>query len=280
VARKKGHRGRGRGRGVTRYHDRVAGRYDQVYRGPYWEVYERLSLEGIRRHLPRDLAIPLCDLGCGTGLYGLKLLKSGYRVTFCDISIGMLEQARRKAHELPGNAAERAEFVQDDVASLERLPADTFGLAIAQGDPICHAGRAAPAAFRACARVLRPGGVLVASVDNALAGFEHYLDRGDVEGLLRFERSGLTEWLTREKDERFEVRMFRPRELRRLVETAGLEMLDLFGKPVLPLRRYETLLEDAATRKKLLALEQRLCREEALWGRAAHLQLAARRPVL
>jgi SAM-dependent methyltransferase len=259
------------------YHDRVAGRYDAIYQGAYWEAYEELSWEGLRRHVPSDLAAPIADLGCGTGLYGLRLLKSGYRVTFCDISQGMLDQAERKARELPGEAISRATFIRDDIAELARLERGSFALAIAQGDPICHAGERAPAAFRACARILRPGGVLVASVDNALAGIDHYLADGDVEGLAGFVRDGLTRWVTREAGERFAVRMFRPDELAPLCARAGLGLVDLYGKPVLPLRAHAHLLEDPDRRTALLRLERSLCRDQAMLGRAAHLQLAARR---
>ncbi|MHC4831000.1 MAG: class I SAM-dependent DNA methyltransferase, partial [Planctomycetota bacterium] len=275
--RKGGERESANRRASERYHDRVAARYDQVYGGAYWDVYERLSWEGIKPHVPTDLSARIVDLGCGTGLYGLKLLKSGYRVTFLDLSEGMLEQARRKAAELPGNAASRATFIKDDLGALSVIEMGAYDLAIAQGDPICHAGRDAEAAFTGSARVLKPGGVLVASLDNQLAGIDHYLEKGDAQALERFLRTGITEWLTRKEEERFSVRMFRPAELGPLCKRAGLELLDLFGKPVLPLRRYQALLEDPESRRAFLKIERRLSREPALLGRAAHLQLAARR---
>ncbi|RME74047.1 MAG: class I SAM-dependent methyltransferase [Planctomycetota bacterium] len=259
------------------YHDRVAGRYDHIYSGPYWQVYERLSWEGMRRWVPDDLGAEVADLGCGTGLYGLKLLKSGFRVTFVDLSPRMLEQARRKAAELPGGAFERACFVQADIADLAPLASDRFALLVAQGDPISHAGPRAHDALRACHRVLAPGGVLVASVDNALAAYRHFVERGDPEALARFLRDGATEWLARDRAERFPLQMFTPDTLRRALEAAGFEVLDLFGKTVLPLRSHAEQLEEPSARRRWIALEQRLCREPHLLGGAAHLQVAARK---
>jgi SAM-dependent methyltransferase len=260
------------------FHDRVAGRYDAIYQGAYWEAYAELSWDGVRPHIPRDLRARTVDLGCGTGAYGLRLLKSGYHVTFVDISQKMLDQARAKAAALGPRAEGLAAFVLADLADMAALPAGAFALAVAQGDPISHAGPRAERAIAECARVLAPGGVLVASVDNALAAVDHFLEARDPGGLERFLRTGATEWLAHEQRERFEIRMFRPAELRELVRAAGLEPIDLFGKPVLPLRAHAALLEDPASREALLRIERRLSREEAMLGRAAHLQIAARKP--
>jgi SAM-dependent methyltransferase len=259
------------------YHDRVAGRYDAVYTSVYWDVYFRLSWEGVRPYIPRDLRAPVVDLGCGTGLYGLKLLKSGYPVTFVDLSQKMLDQAQAKAEAIGPRAVPLATFVKADLADMAALETGRFALAIAQGDPISHAGERAERAFRECARILAPEGVLVASVDNAYAAIDHFLEAKDVPGLASFLRSGLTEWLAHDQSERFRVRMFKPDELRRLCIEASLDLLDLFGKPVLPLRRYQGLLEDERSADALLEIERRHCRDEALLGTASHLQLAARK---
>jgi ubiquinone/menaquinone biosynthesis C-methylase UbiE len=261
------------------FHDRVAGKYDTMYTGAYWDAYFHLSWEGIRPHIPQDLRAPLVDLGCGTGLYGLRLLKSGYPVTFVDLSQKMLDQAQAKAEALGPRTQGLATFVKADLADLSALPDGRFALAVAQGDPISHAGERAPRALRECARILAPGGVLIASVDNTLAAVDHYLEDGDVPGLESLLRSGLTDWLAHDESERFRVRMFRPDEIRTLCREAGLEVIDLFGKPVLPLRRHAALLEDERAGEALLKIERRLCREEAMLGRASHLQVAARKPL-
>src|SRR3954453_20148124 len=94
-----------------RYHDRVARQYDSIYDDPYWHFHDELTWRLIKPHLPRDANAHCADLGCGTGKWGLKLLKSGYGVLFLDSAAAMIEQARAKVQELGGNRLQKASFV-------------------------------------------------------------------------------------------------------------------------------------------------------------------------
>ena len=148
---------------VQKYHDRVARRYDASYEDDYWQVHDTLTWTYLKPHLPRDLSQPVLDLGCGTGKWGIKLLQSGFSVTFVDISGAMVERARTKVTEL--GLERRAAFLQADLCDLGALPAATFAFAVALGDPICCAS-SPPKALKEIARRMRPDGVLVATLDN------------------------------------------------------------------------------------------------------------------
>lgn len=257
-----------------RYHDRVACRYDEIYAGPRWEAWDELSWAGLKPHLPRDLRAPIVDLGCGTGRYGLRLAKSGFAVTLSDLSPGMLEAARRKAAE--SGFLDRVVFVQADVMNLEVFPREHFALAFAQGDVLSFATRPREA-LRQIARILRPGGILVASVDQTYAGLAHYAEKGDLEGLERLARGRQMEWLARDREERFPVHTFSAEELRKLLERTGFEVLDLFGKTVLPFKLLQAHLSVPVTARRILAMEKTLCRQPSALGLASHLQVCARR---
>ena len=82
---------------VQRYHDRVARRYDASYDDAYWQFHDALTWAYLKPHLPADQAAPVLDLGCGTGKWALRLIKSGYRVACVDISGAMVAQANMKA---------------------------------------------------------------------------------------------------------------------------------------------------------------------------------------
>lgn len=266
--------GRSRRSGSQRYHDRVAGRYESIYDDAYWQWHDALTWGHLKRFLPQDLNSPVIDLGCGAGKWGRRLLKTGYRVTFVDLSAKMVDEARRQVEE--AGMTRKAEFLQADVSDLSALPEGHFALATAMGEPIGLA-ESPPRAVRQIARILAPGGVLVATLDNRVPCVDYYLERGDREGLEQFLRGGCTHWLTRDPSERFEIHTFEPKGIERLVADAGLELLDMMGKTVLPMRRHRELLEDPAERRRWARIEQRLARDPANFARCAHLQFAARK---
>ena len=256
-----------------RYHDRVANRYDEIYRGPRWDAWYEVSFGPMKAHLPSDLRAPILDVGCGTGKYGLRIAKSGYSVTFSDLSHGMLEVARRKAAEM--GVDERATFVKADVMDLSALPREHFAFAVAQGDVLSFAEHPARA-LKELRKVLRPGGVLVASLDQTLAAIDYYVDKTDLDGLEKLLKSGEMEWLAHEASERFPVHTFTAEKLREMFDTAGFDVLDCFGKTVLPFKRLEQCFEDPHATEQIMALEKKLCRIPSAMGRASHLQITGR----
>ena len=116
-----------------KYHNRVARQYDAIYDDRYWEFHDELTWRAIKPHLPKSTSSPCLDLGCGTGKWGSKLLKSGFATTFVDHSPNMIEQARAKVESL-GPRAKHASFLVADIIDLRELPSDHFGLAVAMGD--------------------------------------------------------------------------------------------------------------------------------------------------
>src|SRR5580658_1220634 len=114
-----------------RYHDRVARRYDTIYDDPFWEFHDELTWRRIKPWLPKDANAHCADLGCGTGKWGQKLLKSGYATTFVDHSAAMIEQVRAKIGE-----NQKATLLVADIVQMPQLAAESFSLILAQGDPL------------------------------------------------------------------------------------------------------------------------------------------------
>jgi ubiquinone/menaquinone biosynthesis C-methylase UbiE len=260
-----------------RYHDRVARQYDAIYDDPYWAFHDEVTWRRVKPHLPRDATAACCDLGCGTGKWGLKLLKSGFATTFVDHAAAMIEQTRAKVDELGEAKAKKATLLVADIIDLSAIAAESFMLTTAMGDPLSICTDPAAAA-REMYRTTRPGGVVIATADNKLAAIDHYIERGNLSALEEFVRTGRTNWLTADDRERFELTTFTPATLRKLFEKAGFDVVEIIGKTILPVRQNKYILEqDPDAVRRLIALEEELCKDPASAGRAGHLQIVARR---
>ncbi len=260
-----------------RYHDRVARRYDTIYDDPFWEFHDELTWRRIKPWMPKDANAHCADLGCGTGKWGLKLLKSGFPTTFVDHAAAMVEQVRAKLTTM-GPRQSKATLVVADIVQMPAVEKDAFDLVLAMGDPlsICSDARAA---VREMARICRSGGVVIATADNKLAAIDHYVQIGSLDALEEFVDRGKTNWLTADERERFELTTFSPAELRRLFEANGFEVIEVTGKTIIPVRENKKLLEDASAVDRLLKMELELGRDPAAIGRCGHLQIVARKKV-
>lgn len=258
---------------VQKYHDRVASRYDASYEDPFWVWHDSLTWDYLKPHIPRNANAKVLDLGCGTGKWGAKLLKSGYHVTFVDISPKMIDKARQNT--VVQHAARRTEFLRADLCDLSALPEAEYTLAVAMGDPIGCSKNPAQA-MREIRRLLTPDGVLVATFDNRLAAIEFYLDKGDPKEVAQFLRTGKTHWLTKNETEQFDIFTYDPKELTELVYTTGFRLDSMVGKTVLPMRHYRELLNTAQMRRSWASVEKRLSGDPHAMGRASHLQIVCR----
>lgn len=256
------------------YYDRVAGRYDDSYLTPYWEFYNAVTWHNLKRFLPRLSGRKVLDIGGGTGLWALKLAKSGYEVTVADISQKMLEVGRRKAERL--GFGSKISFVKADICGLTQFISESFDLVLAQGDPLsCCAD--ARQAVKEVYRVLRDKGLFIASVDNKFGGMRVFVSQSAIDELEQFIRTGQTNWFTKDEAEQYPITYFTPDGLRKLFAQNGFEMLSLIGKVVLPLASGSEILKDKNMFDRLLKLELKLHAEETLLGGAGHLEITARK---
>ena len=189
----------------------------------------------------------------------------------------MIEQVRGKLAKL-GPKARKATLQVADIMDMPAVDSESLDLVLAMGDPLSICSDAARAA-REMRRITRPGGIVIATVDNKLAALEHYIERGNLDELEEFVRTGRTHWLTRDQREQFELRTFTPTGLRKLFEQAGFEVLQITGKTILPIRQNRAILAPDGAFERLLKLEQELSNDPSSAARAGHLQAIARRPI-
>ena len=156
--------------------DSVAADYDgprgnnaliQDMRAEMWRWLDRTFAPGTR----------LLDLGCGTGLDAVRMAHCGHHVVATDWSTEMA--ARTAARARAEAVADRVEALTVGAHELERLEAsETFDGAYSNLGPLnCVPDLAAVS--RACARLLKPAGMLVFTVIGRVCPWEvlHYLRR-------------------------------------------------------------------------------------------------------
>ncbi|HEX6249642.1 MAG TPA: class I SAM-dependent methyltransferase [Nocardioidaceae bacterium] len=138
----------------TAYYDAEAQRYDDTRGG---RERARAAAEAICRLVPVEGR--LLEVAGGTGIVSAELAACGFDVVVTDLSRGMLGVA---AERLPGREA---------VASAERLPVADRSVEVVSLVWLLHLLPipVADAALAEAARVLRPGGHLVTTVDKDLA---------------------------------------------------------------------------------------------------------------
>ncbi|HEX6495921.1 MAG TPA: methyltransferase domain-containing protein [Acidobacteriaceae bacterium] len=179
-------------RAIRESYDRVAGEYAR-------RMFSELDNKPLDRELLSRLAGAvngkgeICDIGCGPGHIARFLRDQGANVFGIDLSLGMLEQARRLNPDIS--------FRQGNMLALE-LP-DASLAAISAFYAIVHLPPGAvPQASREMARVLKPGGLLLLSFHIG----EETVHRD--------------EWLDRPVT--LDFRFFSPQAIESDLETAGL----------------------------------------------------------
>ncbi|HEY4330693.1 MAG TPA: class I SAM-dependent methyltransferase [Phycisphaerae bacterium] len=264
-----------------RYHDRVASRYDSIYDDAYWDFHDRITWNHLKAFLPKDPLAAVMDLGCGTGKWGFKLLKAGFPTTFTDLSNNMLQEVRKKQEVWLGQPdlaakAGRAVIQQADAVDLQAFGEGKFELVTAMGDVVSICSDAGKC-LSEVHRLLKVGGMFVFTVDNHLAAIDHFINAGNLEALSAFVKTGRTEWLTKNVEERFDVHMFLPSQIDALCKRSGFEVASRIGKTVIPARMNRKLFEKDDAVEKLVELETILQKDPAAAARASHIQIAARR---
>lgn len=260
--------------------ERVAAHHDwesEIYDADYFQhfrLYHEVTLDNIRRFLPKAKDKPILDAGGGTGIWSVELARMGYRVVLTDISRGMLKQAEKKIAEL--KLCDQVETMVSNICNMLEFEDGQFAMVLCEGDPLSYCGNHRTA-IKELVRVLEPGGTLVASVDNRAAAVNWLRDKDDRDAVQRLLETGEVAMPQKREGSLYVVHAFTPDELRELWESSGLSVERIIGKLVVANRLACFRSEDAAIQQWLLALELKYNDNSAFYPWSGHLEIAGRK---
>lgn len=160
------------------------------------------------------------DAGCGAGRFTRELVELGCEVVALDISTRQIELCRERA---PG----AADYVVASITDLKQFDSGSFDVVLALGGPLSYCFDEAGTALRELRRVAKPGADIMLSVMNLHGTLHQFLpsvlevEPAVNENILR------TGTLTRGVDEGHECRLYRLKELQALLESGGLEDIEI-----------------------------------------------------
>lgn len=256
------------------YYNDMAYMYDSQYEEPYWKLYHLITSRLIDRlikengfHSPLDVL----DLGSGTGFWMEYFLEKGDKVTCLEPSEKMIEIIKLKSEALEKK-------VRIEQAICEKIPlADhSFDIVNAQGDVLSYSFEPVQAVKEAY-RVLKPGGLLIGSVDNLFAFLNDAISIGDLEQFKKVEQTKKTIIGNSQVSEKtFETNLFSPEDIRIILGENGFTDIEVAGKVVFGPYEEKVLIEKI---DQIAILEEQHGFSKTLLGKAEHLHFSAKRSI-
>lgn len=259
----------------------VADHYDE-YGEQEWERFTRSPADEVNlfvhTHYLKQFVKPgsrVLDVGAGPGRFTQIMSDITCQVVATDISQVQLDLHRKYAEEFGFEAAVE-DRLKLDVCDLSELSSESFDAVVCYGGPLSYVFDEAPKAVEECVRVCRRGGHVLASV-MSLWGTAHRFLEGVLAVPPAMNRK-ITETgdLTPENygDVRHRCHMFRPDEVRRLVEQAGLTVAAISASNCISICWDDFLTEaknDPEKWRELLRMELAACSEESCLGMGTHI---------
>ncbi|MEK6648662.1 MAG: class I SAM-dependent methyltransferase [Actinomycetota bacterium] len=259
--------------------------YDE-YGNAEWERHEkdipgRVSLEVHKRFLERFInsGDRVLEIGAGPGRFTLELINLGAQVAVTDFSDVQLEL--NKTRFTRSTSVESWQIL--DVCDTSMYADGEFDAAVAYGGPLSYAFENIDEALTGLFRIVRPGGMVIASVMSLLGTWRYFLEAVIQESEIIGEDANDAVLRTgdlRHMGGTHVCQMFRSRDITELVERCGGQVLAISGSNWASLEKSEALVQlegDADRWQRFLDHEVTACGEPGALDGGTHLLFAATR---
>ncbi len=260
--------------------------YYDAFGAAEWERHEkdipgRVSLEVHRRFLARFVnpGDRVLEIGAGPGRFTLELINLGAKVTVTDFSPTQLELNRTRL----GDSTSVESWQILDICDTSKYVEGEFDAVVAYGGPLSYAFENVDEALAGLFRIVRPGGVIVASVMSLLGSWRYFLEAIIQESENIGEEANdkvLRTGDLRHMGGAHVCQMFRSREITELVERCGGRILGMSTSNWTSLERSEALVQlegDAERWQRFLEQEIAACQEPGALDGGTHILFAAKR---
>ncbi|MEM4605571.1 MAG: class I SAM-dependent methyltransferase [Candidatus Pacearchaeota archaeon] len=198
------------------------------------------------RYLPKQKNIKILDAGGGIGRFSFPLAKKGHLITLTDISIGMLNKAKKIASNCE---LETVKFFKESVTDMKNQEDNSFDLVLMMNGVLDYC-RDHKKALKEVYRVLKKSGILIGTVNNRFiyATINVLLEEKKIEEFKKtFETGNMFK--------KFPIHNFTSEELKEELINAGFEIIDILG-PTNLLRKWEyESIVNKDNEEKLLSLQ-------------------------
>jgi ubiquinone/menaquinone biosynthesis C-methylase UbiE len=235
------------------YYNQLGEIYDKGYASSYWLLELAVSLTHIRQYISADTL--LIDIGAGTGTYTYHLKHLVKGIKAIEPAPNMAKEFRKKNPDIDIYIA-RAEEIP--------FPDESFHVAIAMGDVLSYVSNL-ETAVKEIYRILKPGGYLIASVDNFHFFIKDVLKYGLPSDINKIKNIGKT--VIGNTSLQFETQTFRYTHIPQMADRFGFIHKDMIFKLVA-----FTEDEDISDINYGVSIEFQLNRQVEYIGNAQHIQ--------
>ena len=262
---------------VAKYYDEIAeNEVKRLFKDKYHLLEYIVTMHYINKYFPKSGKI--LDCGCGPGHYAIALARRGYRVALVDISVRLLEVAKRRFEE------EKLEdriiaIMKTSSTNLSMFPDNYFDAALCSG-PLYHLVELSDRikTVRELWRVLKPLAVIIitaisyfGTLGTVLAKYpEDLVDERFQEalkkGIWRPSKLGIRGTFP-------DAYFWRPLELKEFLEANGFETLEMAACEGVFTHLRKEVNEVAKDRKKwhrIIELALLTCNDPTIIGNSEH----------
>ena len=254
----------------TKFHNKIAQKYEKEYQTPYWNLYNEITWEHIKKYLPDNKKYPILDAGGGTGYWSRKLAELGFNVVCSDVAEKMLEVGKKIVEKTPLD--KRINFVISDITDMKEFENNSFSLVLSEFDPVGYCGNPQKA-IKELARVARKGSAIIISVDSLFSVIGRMISNKKFKLIPKLLETHISDFSGQYPQYNFLIE-----ELRDLYSRNNISVDSIIGKTVftrfIPKDKIDELLANKLFYKQILKLELDFNSEPSIIGFADHIEIA------